>query len=473
MESAESARLSAEAAAEIAAVALQDAGADLARWQVRSDALAMALDEARARAGAQRLAGLDGVLGTLLDLVEVDEGWEPAFEAAAGEAMLAVVVDEPATAAKALRHLMEGDATGAVLALRRPSGVVALSPVVGGELVRRHVRARDGRVDGLLDSLLATAFRVDGWEQAVEIAASNPAAVVVTPDGHRFSATGWRLGAAGGGATAAALDDARSRADSARSALQQREADIARTRDELRLARQAEADVARSLDANDATFTAASEALARLQGERREGAVEVEALERTLSEVTERCDRELARIAELEVLLPALEADEASETAADKARGDARAALEARAASLASRRKDLEVRNAGLHDRHDYLQHRLEENERRLAADVAARAEAEQHRSKIERALGAIDRLASLVEAPPGDDRGRARAAAGDPPPPERRGPRPRPATRRAAPLASRRRAFTRRDAGAGATGRDRHGGGAPAPRDRGRDAAP
>ncbi len=138
VESAESARLSAEAAAEIAAVALQDAGADLARWQVRSDALAMALDEARARAGAERLAGLDGVLGTLLDLVEVDEGWEPAFEAAAGEAMLAVVVEEPATAAKALRHLMDGDATGAVLALRRPSGVVALSPVVGGGLVRRQ-----------------------------------------------------------------------------------------------------------------------------------------------------------------------------------------------------------------------------------------------------------------------------------------------------------------------------------------------
>ena len=33
------------------------------------------------------------MLGTLLDLVEVDPGWEAAFEAAAGEALMAVVVD--------------------------------------------------------------------------------------------------------------------------------------------------------------------------------------------------------------------------------------------------------------------------------------------------------------------------------------------------------------------------------------------
>src|SRR4029079_11698394 len=126
-------------------------------------------------------------------------------------------------------------------------------------------------------------------------------------------------------------------------------------------------------------------ALPRLQGERREGAVEVDGLQRTLAEVVERSDRELARIAELEQLLPALEADEANEAAAAKARGEARAALEARAGLLASRRTDLEVRNAGLHDRHDYLHRRLEETERRLATDAAARAEAEEHRSKIER----------------------------------------------------------------------------------------
>ncbi len=347
--------------------------------------------------GAQRLAGLDGVLGTLLDLVEVDEGWEPAFEAAAGEAMLAVVVDEPSTAAKALRHLMEGDSTGAVLALRRPSGVVALSPVVGGELVRRHVRARDGCVDGLLDSLLATVFRVDGWEQAVEIAASNPAAVVVTPDGHRFSATGWRLGAAGGGATAAALDDARSRADSA-SAPQRREADIARTRGRScawRFRRRP-------------TWRGASTPTTPPSPPRpRRWPVSKASVGRARSRSkrsSARCPRSPSGATACSPASPNWRCCSPARGRRGERDGSGQGPRRRPRPARGPRRvarlapEDLEVRNAGLHDRHDYLQHRLEENERRLAADVAARAEAEQHRSKIERALGAIDRLASLVE---------------------------------------------------------------------------
>lgn len=44
---------------------------------------------------------MDGVVGTLLDVVEVDPEWEFAFEAAAGAAVAAVVVSgrEPAKAA--------------------------------------------------------------------------------------------------------------------------------------------------------------------------------------------------------------------------------------------------------------------------------------------------------------------------------------------------------------------------------------
>ena len=53
----------------------------------RVEALQLALDAAHARAGAERLAGVEGVLGTLLDLVRIDAGWESAVEAALGEAL--------------------------------------------------------------------------------------------------------------------------------------------------------------------------------------------------------------------------------------------------------------------------------------------------------------------------------------------------------------------------------------------------
>ena len=63
---------------------------------------------------------VDGVVGTLLDLVEIDAGWEPAVEAAAGEALAAVVVDGIDAARAAIAALAAGgdDAIGgAVLAL--------------------------------------------------------------------------------------------------------------------------------------------------------------------------------------------------------------------------------------------------------------------------------------------------------------------------------------------------------------------
>src|SRR5690606_26823268 len=96
---------------------LADVEAEWNSWTARADALALALDEARARAGAERLADVDGVVGTLLDLVDVDPGWEGAFEAAAGEALGAVVVDGVDAARAALQTLRAGDVSGAVLAL--------------------------------------------------------------------------------------------------------------------------------------------------------------------------------------------------------------------------------------------------------------------------------------------------------------------------------------------------------------------
>ncbi|MGI9053747.1 MAG: chromosome segregation SMC family protein, partial [Ilumatobacteraceae bacterium] len=53
----------------------------------RVEALQLALDAVHARAGAERLADLDGVVGTLLDVVRIEAGWERAVEAALGEAL--------------------------------------------------------------------------------------------------------------------------------------------------------------------------------------------------------------------------------------------------------------------------------------------------------------------------------------------------------------------------------------------------
>jgi chromosome segregation protein len=398
VEAAEARRISTDAMAEAAQSASQSASSDLSRWQARAEALQLALDSARARAGAEKLDGVDGVLGTLLDLVEIDEGWQPAVEAALGEALQAVVVADPAAGRRALSHLQQASTTGAVIAL----GTAAAPSVASstqGDSVRAHVRSGDAGVSVLLDLLLARAVRVADWAAAVDLALSDPTAVVVTAEGDRFGATGWRLGVAGGGATAAALDEATDRVRAALQAAQDAATELAAARAEQQAARQAETDLHRRLDTNDARFTAASEGLARVQGERRETMAEIESVERTIAELDDRLTREQSRLDELEALAPALDADEAAEADAARARGRARAELEARAALLSGKRKDLEVRNAGLIERQQFLERRLEETDRRLEADQVARAEAATRRERIERDLHAAVRLSEVVDA--------------------------------------------------------------------------
>jgi chromosome segregation protein len=267
-----------------------------------------------------------------------------------------------------------------------------------GSAVRPHVRSATASVERLLDAILAGAVRAESWTAAMTLAIANPDAVVVTAEGDRFGPSGWRLGAVGGGATAAALDEATERSLLAEAELAQCEQRAAAARDELHEARETEQSLHQRLDQHDATFTAGAEALARAQADRRTTGTEIDSVEHALAEVQDRIDREAQRIAELEALMPALEADEAAEAEATRSRSELRAQFDARASVLAAQRQEIEVRNAGLHERHQFLEQRLLDAERRLAADADARAAAAGHRLLVERSIQALGRLSALVD---------------------------------------------------------------------------
>ena len=397
---AESRRMAAEAALETATASRNAEAADLARWQARAEALQLALDSARARAGAEKLKDVAGVVGTLLDLVAIDDGWENSVEAALGEALLAVVVENTDAARRALSHLRTSSASGAVLALSgRTSSRESAALPSGAVRVRDHVRSSRRDVEALLDILLADAVRVADWTAAVDAVMSDPRLVAVTADGDRFTTTGWRIGVAGGGATAAALDDAIDNAESSKAKLVARDEAVRAAQSDVTAARSREADVTKRLDSNDAAFTGASEALARAQSERRECSTESDGLQPTLAELDERLVRLRQRVAELEHLVPSLESEERAEAEAAKARGEARATMEAKAALLTGRRRDLEVRSAGLIERRQFIENRLSDAERRLESDAVARAEAAGRREKVERIITATERLSVIVDA--------------------------------------------------------------------------
>ena len=393
---AESARLAAAAVLERATTERQRCAESRSRTSARAEALQMALDSARAKAGAERLVGVEGVLGTLLELVTIEDGWADAVEAALGDALAAVVVDGPGSARRALATLRGAGTTGAVIATggasREPAGAIdGAVPLLG------RVSSASTGVPELLSSLLARAVVAEDVDRAVDIALADPSLTVVTREGDRFAPSGWRIGTSSGGATAAALAEAVAAAETADAALQAAEHGLSAAVAELERARSAEVEVGRRLDLNDGRFHAASEALESAQSRRRELAGESESLASSLEGLVAHLQSERARMAEMESVLPSLESDEQAEAEAERRRREEQAEVDARVAVLASRRRDLEVRSAGHREREEFLRRRIAETEARLDADLEARSSAEQRRLDLERSVVAVERLSGWV----------------------------------------------------------------------------
>ena len=389
-------RAAAEAAAHDAERRRDDAQAERHTWAARTEALAMALDEARARAGAERLSSVEGVVGTLLDLVDVDPGWEAAAEAACGEALAAVVVDSVASGRRALQVLAEGDVPGAVLAL----GVAPTprTPPPVGEPVLRHVRPRRPEVAPLLDGLLGAAVAVDGgWTEAVDTALAHPDAVVVTRAGGRFGHGGWRVSTTTTGATGAALDEARERSAAASVAADEALAAHRAARAALDEARAAEATATNALDRHRTGRAAAAAARDRAARERDDTVAELDLLAEQQGATADRLARDRERAAELADELPRLEAEETALRQRAQAMSEARQRLDDEAKQVAARRTDLDKRRTALADRNTFLQRRLAEVEQRLAGSVEARRQAEERRVDLDATEQALDRLARFV----------------------------------------------------------------------------
>jgi chromosome segregation protein len=371
-----------------------------ARASARAEALGRALDELSGRSSQAALKELKGVVGSLVELMVVEPGWERAVEAAAGAAVAAVVVDSRSSAREALEQLRREGANGLVLAAGGRSQSIADLPA-GAESVRSHVSLAAGatsELSGVLDQLFGRAVRVGNVEAAIDLALERPELVVVTETGDRFSASGWRITAGTGVVTAQAVAEA-----TALAAKASEEAELAqRARVDARQAHDAAveslAQIRRELDhlsadalVIEARVATAAAAIERSTAERGEAA-------QSQSELADALETERASLREVAERLPELE--QAASVAEERARwaAEAAATLEAHRNQVRSMRQELEVRTAELVERRRTLAQRLEEVERRLAGHVEARNQAEARRLRLEANLTAIVRLAQITK---------------------------------------------------------------------------
>ncbi len=381
-----------------------DAGGDHKAWEARREALSLALDEARDRSGAQRLAGIEGVVGTLLEVVDIDRGWEAAFEAAAGEAVAAVVATDTEVAMRAIATLEADSVGGAVLALGG-SGAHPSVPALGamgapmpapaaGDPLRPHVRSSMAGVDRLLDALVGRVGVVDTSEQAAAAAVADPSAVVVTRRGDRFSPWGWRVGVRHSGATKGLLEEAER--ESARAA---QRADAAEREQRLADGRleQAVQDADGARQAAQAQAGAVSSARSRADAEGRrlrDTEVEIAALGPRRGELENKIAEDRRRAGDLRQELPQHEAREAEELEHAESMSRARDDLSQRSQAVSSRRSDLRIKAAGLEERRRLLAAQRGDVERRLSRMAEARVEAASRREALDMRLAVVDELA-------------------------------------------------------------------------------
>ncbi|HAF69147.1 MAG TPA: chromosome segregation protein SMC, partial [Acidimicrobiaceae bacterium] len=133
----------------------QSATKDQQKWSARIEALELAVATVRESSGFEQVQEIEGVLGVLGELIEVEPGWETAIEVALGAVLGSVVVADVMTARVAFERLGASEASGSVLAVN--SSYVASETPKSGNPLRRYVAGKTTQLDPLLDALLADA----------------------------------------------------------------------------------------------------------------------------------------------------------------------------------------------------------------------------------------------------------------------------------------------------------------------------
>lgn len=380
--------------------ALRDAADVASRSQARAEALARALEELSGSGGRELLGSLQGVLGSFLDLIEVDEGWERAVESAAGASVGAMVVDGRSTAKVALELLRREGGAGLILPVGDNSPTAVSAPANSTSL-RSLVRARSGAPDHVtrvLDALFARAFVAPDWQVGVEIAAQNPDLVIVTSDGDRFASSGWRVASGRALVTRSTVEDAERAAEAAQRALEPIRSNVVVTDEDAKQARQRLTRATTAYAQAEANVERREREVVRLTLECEELATRLVQLRDEATAIQDQLAPLVAELATLQNVLPTLEAAVAD---ADTRRAQADQALQrvteqrhvAQRSSTALNRREAEFA-----ERRRLIEQRRSEIEVRLSGRTHERLEAAQRREALEFDVQALARLNTIVD---------------------------------------------------------------------------
>jgi chromosome segregation protein len=292
-----------------------------------------------------------GVLGSVADLLTVQDGAADAIAAALGAAATAVAVTDLDAAAAILAALRSEDAGQATLVIaderRQPADVAgAGTPAAPAPRAIDLVRA-PAPLAGAVEQLLAGIVVAADLGQGLELVRHDPGLRVVTRDGDLIGAHWARGGSAAPSLLGlrAAAQEAAVRLGEADQRCQRAERELADAAEDEESARQALAAALAALQEADAGAAETSGKLGTLAGAARAARDEAGRLSAAIAAAGRAREKDLAQLAELQGKLAVEEAVPPAAAADDDAAGDKNAlAASARNARNAEMEARLEVR---------------------------------------------------------------------------------------------------------------------------------
>jgi len=344
---------------------LADAKAALRATEAEIEAFGQAINRINTTSTSDFPTNTDGVIGILSDLIQIEPGYETAFETATDGLLSTVIFDTTENAIRALNDVEIEDRSFSLASLDANFTESDESQI--GDPLRGHVSSTNEILDSFLDRILLDVIVHEGdLRSKVETLLKNPRLTIVNKNGDRFSSSGWRIGQRDKANIKKILKDAQNRFLSEEKKVQEKQLSYSQCESKINLFENDLSEQQKQLEECKSKEASLSESIQRLRVEQKTLDIENQTLEERISENEQRIKEEIRQITELQIHLQELEEAEKTSVQAAQRMADERSQLESRSAETAARRTECEVRSADIRGRLAVVKERVNELDTRL-----------------------------------------------------------------------------------------------------------
>ncbi len=208
---------------------------DAAKSKAQFELISETYDSNNQTAGIENVRNVDGVLGTLLENIEIDPNAEKACAVVLSDLANSIVVDSAEGARNVMASLSSNELSASLFVLGSIFRDQRTSLPQGVTPITRFIRSSNPRIEQSIHTALSNVVYVEGdWRGACEVALSNPDLVVVTSNGDKFGgSSAWSFGKATAKTiTAKDVEDAKRTNEELQAQLQDCEISLQRLKEE-------------------------------------------------------------------------------------------------------------------------------------------------------------------------------------------------------------------------------------------------